>query len=95
MVFSELLHRNYPPEKQKPVQFVNSETCDERPPIRDRPSMGDGLLMVDVFDIVRYTSDERPPLLKDCFLVAFRVVSHQRFHCTSGRHTSHQSVEGV
>ena len=46
-----------------------SETCDERPPTRDLPETGDHRLMsVVIFDIVKYTSDRRPPLLKDHFL---------------------------
>ena len=35
---------------------------------------GDGLLMAVVLFDINYTFDERPPLLKDHFLVAFEVV---------------------
>ena len=37
--------------------------------MRDQLAMGNSVLMaVLMFDIVKYTSDKRPPLLKDCFL---------------------------
>ena len=41
---------------------------------------GDHLVVAVVqSDIVKYTSDARPPLLRDCFLVAFGVFSRRRF----------------
>ena len=66
------------------VSISYSETYDERdPPTRDQPATGDPLLMaVVLFDVVKYTSDERLPRVKDHFMMAFRVVSHRRFHCT-------------
>ena len=64
--------------------MLYSETCDERPPMRDQPVMGDCLLAaVFLFDIVKYTSDERPPLLKYHYLVTFRVDPHRKSYYTN------------
>ncbi len=38
-------------------------------------------MAVVLFDIVKYTFDERPLLVENPFLVAFMVVAHCRFHC--------------
>ena len=52
------------------------------PQVRDRPTMEDSLICsIVLFGIDRYTSDERPPLLKECLLVKLTVISHHRFHC--------------
>ena len=46
--------------------------------------MEDHLLMAHVlFDLVKYTSNKRPTLLEDRFLVAFSVVLCHRFHCNT------------
>ena len=53
--------------------------------MRDWSVMEGPLLITFVlFDIIKYTSDERPSVFKDCFLVAFKVVSHCRFHYICG-----------
>ena len=44
-----------------------------------------------IFDIVRYTSDNRPPLLEDRFFVAFKVFSCRRFYCISSGIKTHKS----
>ena len=61
-----------------------SQTCNERPPTRNQPVIGNHnhlFTIVVQLDIFKYNLDERPPLLKDRFWVALRVVSHHRFHC--------------
>ena len=45
---------------------VYSGTCNKKLPTTGQPEMGDCLLMADVLsDIVKYTSDKRPLILKD------------------------------
>ena len=49
-----------------------------KPAMRDRPVTGDHhLITVVLFDIlvVKYTSDKRPPLLKDHFLMGWSLVA--------------------
>ena len=61
-----------------------SENCDERPPARDQPVIGNHLLMAVVLSTWSQISLRWETT---CFvrplLVAFRVVSCHRFHCTT------------
>ena len=71
-----------------PVHATHSKIITVKPVMkgplmRDRPASGAHLLLAAVlFDVVTYTSNKRPFLLKDHFLVAFWVVSPGRFYCT-------------
>ncbi len=64
------------------VLRLYSETCGEGPPMKDQPATGDHLLMAVVLFIrvQYYTSDGRPPLMKDHLSVALKAVSGRRLH---------------
>ena len=67
--------------------YKYTRICDERPLMRDRIAVEDHLFRaVVLFDLVKYTSDKRLPLLKDQFLVASSVVFHCMFHWTCKKH---------
>ena len=78
----ELYLQTTPPNPRSYIDTVETVTRD--PETIEWPATGDRLLAaVVLFDIIKYTSDERPPLFKDSFLVLFRPVSHCSPHMRS------------